>query len=206
MQSLFIYLSGTIKKSNDTDNPSEWTIAHLKLMQELFSKQGFKVHFLNPAARSNDLSDEFSLFGRDMLQTYLSDFVLADMREKRGIGVGYEIAFANFKNIPIVSWAKLNSHYRPLYCEILGQKLENFTHPFVSQPSKIVVENLDTAVDFIANYHPEPKKPLTRDDYPLTAILHYLATQFQKDKEMYELIENHSSLKGLIAEINKLRQ
>ncbi len=198
-------MSGTIRKSHDNDNLSEWEVSHLSFMKDLFAQKNYDVHFLNPAIRSDDLSDEFSLFGRDMLQTYLSDFVIADMREKRGIGVGYEVAFANSKNIPVICWAEENSHYRPLKCEVLNQVLLNWTHPFVSQTSKLVANNLLEAVEFISNYQLANKKPLNKEDYPLSAILHYLNSQLKQDTEMYKLIENSIILKEQVNKILNIK-
>lgn len=204
MQEIFIYLSGTIRKSHDKDVLSEWTGENINFIEKLCKDKGYLAHFLNPATRSDDLSDEFSLFGRDMLQTYLSDFVLADMREKRGIGVGYEVAFANFKNIPVISLAELGSHYRPLQCEVLGQKLTNFTHPFVSQTSIAVVNTLEMAVEFMVGYDKPKKRPIQTEDYPFKAIKHYLATQFKNDKEMFELVEKSAEIKNQVETIIQL--
>ncbi|MFN7038234.1 MAG: hypothetical protein ACK4OM_01495 [Alphaproteobacteria bacterium] len=162
MKDLYIYLSGTIRKSHDTDKLFEWTTEHIELMENLFKNEEINITFLNPASRSDDLSDELSIFGRDMLQTCLSDFILVDVREKRGIGVGYEIAFANFKNIPIIAWAEENSHYRISNSEILGQKLSNWTHPFVSQTSKFIASKLEEAVEFITNFKSNEKNYLGR--------------------------------------------
>jgi len=201
MKNVFIYLSGTIRKSHDKDCLSEWTPTHLETIRDLFKNEVIHPNFLNPATRSDDLSDEFSLFGRDLLQVYLSDFVLVDMREKRGIGVGYEIAFANFKNIPVVSWAEQHSHYRPHLCEVLGQKLTNWTHPFVSQTSQFLAGTLVEAVEFMAHSCNFNKKPIQSTDYPLRAIQHYLKTQLEKDTEMRQCIENYKKLTETVKEI-----
>jgi len=201
MKTIYIYLSGTIKKSHDKDNLSQWEFSHLSFMKELFAQRNYNVHFLNPAIRSDDLSDEFSLFGRDMLQTYLSSFVITDMREKRGIGVGYEVAFANSKNIPVIIWAEKNSHYRPLKCEVVNQILFDWTHPFVSQTSKFIANNLLEAVEFITSYQLTSKKPINKGDYVLPAMLHYLNSQLSQDTEMYKLIENSVVLKEQVSKI-----
>jgi len=203
MKQLFIYLSGTIRKSNDTGKLSEWTEENIQTLHNLFKQHNIKVSFLNPASRSDDLSDSFSLFGRDILQVYLSNFVIADMREKRGIGVGYEVAFANFKNIPVISWAEPNSHYRPAKCEILGQNLVGWTHPFIAATSK-VSNNLEEVVINIVKHKNPSKKLFNKEDFPLPAIIHYLNTEFPEDKEMLELVQNNDYLKTQIESITKL--
>ena len=45
---------------------------------------------LNPALRTDDLSDEVSVFGRDMTQVFIADLVFIDARHRRGLGVGAE--------------------------------------------------------------------------------------------------------------------
>ncbi|MBS0629166.1 MAG: hypothetical protein JSS30_02945 [Verrucomicrobia bacterium] len=66
----------------------------------------FELSFLNPAFRTDDLSDECSVFGRDMVQ------VFADVRDRRGSGVGAEMMWAKLHEIRVISWSPRNSHYR----------------------------------------------------------------------------------------------
>ncbi len=195
MKNIFIYLSGSIKKShNQRDETDCWTEQNIQILKDLFLVKALNVVFLNPASRSDDLSDELSLFGRDTLQVLLSDVVLADMRNRRGIGVGYEVAFANFKAIPVVSWAPTDSHYRPLKMDVLGQSLTNGTHPFVSQTSKNVADTLEEAVDIISAFNISSKIPLAVEDYPSNAIKHYLTTQLDRDTEMKSMIHEYKEL------------
>lgn len=87
MKKIFIYLSVSIKKSHQ-ESSLLWTDEHIAYMYKIFHEKGIEVIFLNPSSRSDDLSDEKSLFGRDMLQVYLSNYILVDARARRGIGIG----------------------------------------------------------------------------------------------------------------------
>lgn len=205
MKNVFIYLSGSIKKSHDVhkDKLDYWTDMEMTELKAHFGAKGYNVVFLNPASRSDDLSDELSLFGRDMLQVYLSDVVLADMRGKRGIGIGYEVAFANFKKIPVVSWSLEGTYYRPHETELVGQKLTHWTHPFVSQTSKQVVNTLEEATNAIIDaISSKDKLSISKDDFPYNAIQHYLATQLIQDLEMKEMISTYPELSGQVDSIH----
>lgn len=198
-----IYLSGSIKKSNSSSGQQYWLPSHLEELRERFQAKGIEVLFLNPADRSDDLSDEKSLFGRDMLQVYLSDFVLADNRERRGIGIGYEMAMANAKNIPVISWTPFNTKYRPKQIELLGQTIPNWTHPFVKNPSVSIADTLEEAVEFIATAPITAPLHMQSTDFMFEAMLHYINTQLPHDTEMQALIGSSLKLKQRVEQIRR---
>lgn len=70
---IFIYLSGSIKKSNAEDRGYYWSLEDIAFMRQEFKNYDIEPVFLNPAQRSDDLSDPQSVFGRDILQVYLSE-------------------------------------------------------------------------------------------------------------------------------------
>ncbi len=109
MKKISIYLAGNIQKGHENESLIYWTENDLKKIREVLSF--VKINFLNPAIRNDDLSDQKSTFGRDMLQVYSSDLVLVDARERRGLGVGAEMMWAKMNNIPVVTYAPLESHY-----------------------------------------------------------------------------------------------
>jgi len=203
MRNIFIYLSGSIQKSHEK-NSYFWTEEDITKMELLFSELGINVVLLNPSSRSDDLTDEFSLFGRDMLQVYLSSCVLTDGRERRGIGVGYEMAAANFKKIPVFSWVPYNSHYRPKELVMLGQKLFNWNHPFFIIPSIKLVESLEEAVAEIAKFNFCEREPMTASDFILPAMQHYIKTNLERDQEMNSLVNKYSDLSSLVNSIRSV--
>jgi hypothetical protein len=127
-----IYLSGSIRKGaadgrpddyfwtkEDTDNILAWTLQRVRL--------------LNPALTVIDRSDSRVNFGCDLYLVSISDAVIVDLRRKKGIGVGAELAFADAKRIPVFGLLGGASDYRQSVLEnIAGQTIENWTHPFVT--------------------------------------------------------------------------
>jgi len=192
MKDIFIYLSGSVKKSHET-NEFFWTTSHMEHMKKMFAKNGKNSVFLNPSFRSDDLSDEKSLFGRDLLQVYLSNCILVDGRE-RGVGVGYEMAVANFKRIPIFSWVPYGSHYWPKETILLEQKLTNWRHPFFQNPSVKLVQSLEEAADEISTYKFLEPAVLASNDFILPSIQHYIKTNLDKDLEMNSLVKSYDQL------------
>ena len=160
----------------------------------MFAKWEKNSVFLNPSSRSDDLSDEKSIFGRDLLQVYLSSCVLVDGRERRGVGVGYEMAVANFKKIPIFSWVPYDSHYWPKATILLDQKLTNWRHPFFQNPSVKLVQSLEEAADEISAYKFLEPELLASNDFILPFIQHYIKTNLDKDLEMNSLIKSYDQL------------
>src|ERR1700722_9849273 len=139
---LYIYLAGTIKKSNE-DQDLDWTQEEMILLKRSLSP--VELTFLNPAMRSDDLSDQKSVFGRDLFQVYSSHIVLVDAREKRGLGVGAEMMFAKMNRIPVVAWLPEKTHYHRQKIHLLGQHVESWIHPFVFNLSDYLAPSLEQA-------------------------------------------------------------
>src|SRR5882672_8272072 len=102
-----IYLAGSIKKGHERSEETYWTEEDMSLLKMSLAK--YEVSFLNPAFRTDDLSDMKSVFGRDMLQVFSSNVVFVDARDRRGLGVGAEMMFAKLNRIPVITWAPTNS-------------------------------------------------------------------------------------------------
>jgi hypothetical protein len=88
-----IYLAGSIKKGHERPDESYWTDEDMFLLKNNLVE--YEISFLNPAFRSDNLSDQRSTFGRDMIQVYSSD-VVVDARDRRGLGVGAEMIGLKF--------------------------------------------------------------------------------------------------------------
>ncbi|GAG99901.1 unnamed protein product, partial [marine sediment metagenome] len=99
------------------------------------------VDFLNPAIRSDDLSDPKSIFGRDLSQVICSDVVFADVRQRRGLGVGAELMWAKLNSIPVIALSPLESHYRRSRIDLLDVEVEDYVHPFVFNLSDTIVNS-----------------------------------------------------------------
>ena len=100
MEHISIYLAGNIQKDHENKSQIYWTEEDRDFLRNELAPKN--ISFLNPALRTDDLSDQLSVFGRDMTQVYCSDLVFVDARERRGLGVGAEMMWAKMNRIPLL--------------------------------------------------------------------------------------------------------
>lgn len=187
-----IYLAGSIKKGHEKSDESYWTDEDMSLIKNNLEK--FEISFLNPAFRSDDLSDQYSVFGRDMLQVYSSDIVFVDARDRRGLGVGAEMMWAKMNKIPVVTWAPRNSHYHKDQTTILGVLVANFVHPFVESLSDKIVESLIEGSQWIEYVISNPTVEIKDVQYIGSAMQYYKDSQLHLDRPMKELLTSSEEL------------
>ena len=182
-----IYLAGSIKKGHENSNNSYWTDTDMDLLRESFEKHD--VAFLNPAFRTDNLADQRSVFGRDMLQVFSSHAVFVDARDRRGLGVGAEMMWAKLNQIPVVAWAPKNSHYNKEKTSVLDVAVDGFIHPFVLGLSDKVIDTLPEGAEWLekALSNPSSVKIKSTDDIA-DAIEYYKSTQFHNDTPMLEAV------------------
>lgn len=152
-----IYLAGSIKKGHEKADESFWTDQDMLFLKKSLGE--FDVSFLNPAFRSDNLSDQRSVFGRDMTQVFCSDVVFVDARDRRGLGVGAEMMWAKSHKIPVVTLAPKDSHYNKSKTTLLDVAVEDWVHPFVESLSDAIVENQENrTLGLEMNYHIEEQQ------------------------------------------------
>jgi len=188
-----IYLAGTIKKHHERHDETYWTDLDMETIRHHL--QGCEVSFLNPAFRTDDLSDQRSVFGRDMLQVFCSDFVFVDARDRRGLGVGAEMMWAKVNRIPVLTWAPKGSHYHLHKATILGVPVENYVHPFVESLSDKFVENVSDGAHWMLQILNDPSSQIKGLEYIAAAMEHYKERQLPLDMPMHELINACEVLK-----------
>jgi hypothetical protein len=105
-----IYLAGNIVKNHEKESALVWTSEHQQKLSQALAP--IDLHFLNPAERSDDLSDQKSVFGRDLTQVFLADVTLVDVRERRGLGVGAEMMWSKMNGRVVIGWAPENRAFR----------------------------------------------------------------------------------------------
>jgi hypothetical protein len=152
-KTLSIYMCGSIKKG-DSDMREKECFWMPEDEVELRSK--LKVEellLLNPAKSGVSRGDAVATFGSDLHFIQSSDFVLADARREKGIGIGAELMFAAQVGIPTITICPRNSFYRKDFiANVLGHDLHDWIHPFIVTLSSVIVETLDQAIDVLNDY------------------------------------------------------
>ncbi len=185
-----IYLAGSIKKGHERADESYWTDEDMVFLKNNLVE--YEISFLNPAFRSDNLSDQRSTFGRDMIQVYSSDVVFVDARDRRGLGVGAEMMWAKIHKIPIITLAPKDSHYNKTEAILLGIPVKNWIHPFVESLSDAIVENLYEGADWIRRFIDNFEAKGI--EYIESAMQYYRDTQLPKDVPMKMLLEKNNKL------------
>ena len=181
-----IYLAGSIKKGHEKADESFWTDEDMLFLKKSLAE--YDVSFLNPAFRSDNLSDQCSVFGRDMTQVFCSDIVFVDARDRRGLGVGAEIMWAKFHKIPVVTLAPKDSHYNKSKTVLLDVAVEDWIHPFVESLSDAIVENLYEGAIWVRKFV-SSSAPKTKDiEYIQSAMQYYRDSQLSHDEPMKALL------------------
>lgn len=99
------------------------------------------VIFLNPDDPITDPSNTLGQFGRDMYQIMVATAIVVDARERRGIGIGVEMAAAAAMGTPVIVVAPRNSKYRTDVLEYRGVEVKDYVHPHVASLALAVVGN-----------------------------------------------------------------
>jgi len=187
MKKITIYPAGGVQKGKSDNGKVSWTEEDMELFRK--NLEPVKVHFIDPRFRNDNLNDHFAVFGRDLMAVRVSDFVVVDARQKRGIGVGQEMLFAKMNKVPVIAVAPKDSHYIKGKLEYLRQKVENYVHPFLFCTSDAIVDNFESAAQWIKDFLESPKKV---KDISITesAIKEYMAKYMDKDDPVNEAIKN----------------
>jgi hypothetical protein len=186
-----IYLAGSIQKGHEL-HESYWSHNEMEILRNHLPD--YLISFLNPAFRSDDLSDQHSVFGRDMLQVYCSNIVFVDARNRRGLGVGAEMMWAKFNSIPVITLAPKNTHYHKAETSLLGVPVDNWIHPFVESLTDKIVETLEEGAECINQIFNNPSFKIKDINHVHDAMRHYQQHQLDNDLPMLDLISTNSEL------------
>lgn len=196
---LSLYLAGKIQKEHEPADEAYWTAVDLAALKK--GAAGVNLVFLNPAERADNLSDQKSVFGRDMCQVFSSDIVLVDARDRRGLGVGAEMMWAKFNYLPVITLAPKDSHYNKDKGAILGVSIDNYVHPFVENLSDVIalsLEEMGEAILRVARGEIAVRGP----EWILETMSYYQKTQMEKDEPMRTLFEKHPFLQDRLASVS----
>ena len=139
---LSIYCSGSILKGASDEKKLCWTDAE---RADVANGSSSKVVFLNPDDPITDPTNTLGQFGRDMYQIMIASAVVVDARERRGLGIGVEMAAAAAMGTPVITVAPRNGKYRMDELEYRGVKIIDYVHPHVASLSAVVVDDFESA-------------------------------------------------------------
>ena len=182
--SICIYCSGSIQKGAADNGKLCWTAAEKSILADALKP--VDVRFLNPDDPLADMSDTAALFGRDLYQVQIADFVVVDARERRGIGIGIEMLASRMLDTPLVVVAPTNTHYRKDELTYRGTTVNDYIHPHLRHLADVVVENFESAGRWIREYLDCPTKPKTHSVL-YEAIEAYRTNLLPIDSHMQEI-------------------
>lgn len=186
-----IYFAGTIAKDHEVMD-SKWTEEDFTQLQEYISP--FLLNFMNPAHRTDDMSDPKSVFGRDMTQIYLSDIVFVDGRHRRGLGVGAEMMWAKFLAKPLLILVPDESYYKKSNVDVLGNHVPQYIHPFVDTLCDQMVTTLKEGGEWIVKWAKRDVGMVKDLTTVYEAMQYYQNSQYEKDDPMKEMIAGSEEL------------
>lgn len=195
-----LYLAGKIKKSHEPSDEAYWRPEDLEVLRK--AAGDIDLIFLDPATRTDDLTDGKSIFGRDMTQVYSSDIVLVDARDRRGLGVGAEMMWAKVNHLPVIALAPRETHYHKDRALILEQEVEGYIHPFVQELSDAIVGSLKEMGALIREFALKERAVKSREWIHET-MRYYQETQLEGDHPMVDLFEEHDFLKERLMSIRQ---
>lgn len=182
-----VYCSGSIAKGKSDNLKLCWTDQERAELAE--AALPCNIHFLNPDDPAVDLTNVEAMFGRDMYQAGIADFVVVDARERRGIGIGVEMMASRLLGSGLIVVAPPNSYYRKDHLEYRGGTVDNYVHPHVAILADAVVDSFQSAGDWIAQHHNEPPAPKNTEAV-LKAIEAYKRDLLPRDLPMQQTLNN----------------
>ncbi|MDH2429118.1 hypothetical protein [Sphaerisporangium sp. TRM90804] len=143
-----VYCSGSIAKGSRDDRKLTWS--DTERMEVAKGAAPHEVVFLNPDDPITDPGNTLGQFGRDMYQVMVATAVIVDARERRGLGIGVEMAVAGFLGTPVLVVAPPNSKYRADVLEYRGAVVYDYLHPHVAALSAAVADDFHAAGEALA--------------------------------------------------------
>jgi hypothetical protein len=140
---LSVYCSGSIAKGSSDIKKLCWTDVERESVAS--GAAPTSIVFLNPDDPITDPTNTLGQFGRDMYQIVVASAVIVDARERRGIGVGVEIAAAVALGTPVIVVAPPNSQYRKDSLDYRGVAVQNYVHPHLAGLAAGIVDDFVSA-------------------------------------------------------------
>jgi len=188
-----IYCSGSIQKGVSDNSKIVWSEKDKTILAA--SLAPIEVRFLNPDDPLVCPEDTTALFGRDLYQVQIADFVVVDARERRGIGIGIEMLASRMLGTPLVVVAPENSHYRKDELNYRGATVSNYIHPHLCILADAVVDSFDSAGYWVKDYLQSPSR-VKNGDVLFEAIEAYRSNLLPKDDPMLRVHQEMEKLRN----------
>lgn len=147
-----IYLCGSVKKDKQNKKVC-WSEGDKEVIRRVL---GNEVELFDPQGNP-ERPDPFAAFGVDLNDVKQADFILVDARQRRGVGIGAEMAIAKMLKKPVVAVVPRNSHYRRDFLYHFGQEIRDWQHPFIFGLSDAMVESVEEAAKWVKDFLENPK-------------------------------------------------
>jgi hypothetical protein len=190
---LSVYCSGSIMKGTSDEKKLCWSDNERSEVSKGASPR--KVVYLNPDDPITDATNTLGQFGRDMYQVMVATAVIVDARERRGLGIGVEMAAAATLGTPVIVVTPRNSKYRSDTLEYRGVVVHNYVHPHVSSLATAVVDDFLAAGEVLVTL-PSQKEYQDHDQIPdwlSRAIDEYVNNVLPADTPMVKALERLGS-------------
>lgn len=144
-QKFYVYLSGSVKKGS-SDTRSDELFWSERDEDAIISSVGEGTVLLNPSKTPIIRNDYWGNYGCDLFLVQRADVVLVDLRDKKGIGIGAELMYAQHLGKTVLGWLPSNSYYKRNFVpQVSGEDLHNWTHPFAFGLCDRLFETLEAA-------------------------------------------------------------
>lgn len=190
---LSIYCSGSIVKGASEEKRLCWTDVE---RADVASGSIATVVFLNPDDPITEPGNTLGQFGRDMYQIMVSSAVVVDARERRGLGIGVEMAAAAALGTPVIVVAPRNGKYRMDELEYRGVSVANYVHPHVASLSAAVVEDFVAAGAALDEFGVNVDRRKSVPDWLESAIYEYEVNVLPGDQPMLDALVRLAHLRG----------
>lgn len=181
-----VYCSGSIAKGAGDERKLCWTDVERKQVQE--GAHPLEVVFLNPDDPITDPANVLGQFGRDMYQVMTASAVVVDARERRGLGIGVEMAAAAALRTPVIVVAPRNSKYRQDNLEYRGTRVEDYVHPHVASLALKVVDDFTEAGEALLELPADQAGPPATPGWLLPSIEEYRRNVLAGDRPMLDAL------------------
>jgi len=140
--SIRTYLSGSLSQHPLNPSTNFWTIQDESILKNIFKDRNIELDILNP--NDMEFQGRSDLFKYELEYIDSCDFILVELSERRGIGVGIEIYHAYLKKIPVLSICPDITYYK--------DSTRGYFHPFLQS---IITRNFESKVklyEFLRTY------------------------------------------------------